>query len=230
MTQARQAATKETEVATNAKANARDRKNAQRRRFFDEQILMTTLQEQRHGSYEQRDARRERLDEVRKSNAIPGRTRANLASLHTKEHRFSAILAVLKGLADKHSKNYCFPSQDTLCWLLWRYYGVCVSRRTLNYDLQDLDDAGAISRTRRHKRLGRRFRASSTLYLLTKKGQRMLGLFSKLFKFLRKTRVQNIAQHTSLYSKGESLYGSIDPMGQAKGCPSDGSLSPAGGV
>jgi len=97
---------------------------------------------------------------------------------------------------------------------------VCVSRRTLNYDLQELDDAGAISRIRRHKRAGRSFRPSSTLYMLTKKGHKMLGLFSKLFKFLRKTRVQNIAQHISLYSKGERLCGAAAPIGEAKLSPS----------
>ncbi|MDX8400884.1 MAG: hypothetical protein R8K20_11665 [Gallionellaceae bacterium] len=211
----KEAKEKESDIAIQAKKSARDRANGQRRRFYDEQVQIAAMQEQRRGNVFKHE-RNDRLSAIRKSHAKDGRTRANLASLHTKEHRFSAILAIIKGLAGKHSKSYCFPGQDTICWLLWRYYGICVSRRTLNYDLQNLDDSGAISRVRRHTRAGRKFRPSSTLYMLTKKGAKMLGLFAKLFKFLRNTRVQNIAQHTSHSSNGERLYGGKPPVSEAE--------------
>jgi len=215
---AKDSKTLEEKIANQARINARNRDARKTENFYDRQIELATLREERQGKYS-REERMERMAEVRTLHAKEGFTRANLASRFTKEHRHSAILAVFKGIMDKHNVKYCFPSQETICWLLWRYYGINMSRRTLVSDLQDLSDSGAIKRTRRHIRGGGRIILHSTLYHMTQKGNRLLKMFQKLFKFIRKTAAQNIAQHTSYYSNKERLCGANAPVGTAKRCP-----------
>lgn len=53
-----------------------------------------------------------------------------------------AVLDTLGGVAQKHGKPYCYPSQRSILGLLDVYHGVQVSRRTLNRWLGELEVEG----------------------------------------------------------------------------------------
>lgn len=77
------------------------------------------------------------------------------------------ILAAIGKLQGFHRKHYAFPSQDTILDFLERWYGVGMSRRTLNRHLNALQQGHWLSRTRRleyRRHRGLMFR--STLYRL----------------------------------------------------------------
>lgn len=77
------------------------------------------------------------------------------------------IVEVLAGLAAHTFKTWCFPSQEKLLELLYKFTGRTMSRRTLNRHLAALERDGHISRKRRHirdKKLGLILR--STLYTI----------------------------------------------------------------
>jgi len=91
-------------------------------------------------------------------------------------HRYIQVLYVLGWLAKQNGKNYCYPSQDKILWLLYEKYNISYSRRHLNRILKLLEDAGFIKRKRRHKK-GKNggIEFNSTLYLLTSKAFKLLG-------------------------------------------------------
>jgi len=60
-----------------------------------------------------------------------------------------AILSTLAGVAIKHQKPYCYPSQRTILGLLKNYHGTPISRRTLNRRLKLLQNEAYFSRVRR---------------------------------------------------------------------------------
>lgn len=103
----------------------------------------------------------------------------------------------LKSVGDKYDKHYCWPSQDTLLDLLKEFYGIAVSRRTLNRDLRWLEKNGFIERLRRHARdrYGRLV-LRSTLYFFMRKAYRV---FNSLWDWLNghhhRFAVTKMAQH-----------------------------------
>lgn len=75
------------------------------------------------------------------------------------------IVDVLVRLSGFYNKTYAFPSQDKILALLKRWYGVAMSRRTLNRHLNTLCKQMLLTRKRRHqyhRRKGMLIR--STLY------------------------------------------------------------------
>jgi hypothetical protein len=103
-----------------------------------------------------------------------------------------AILTTLYGLARFHGKHYCIPSQDKILQLLTPYFGRR-SRRSLNYQLRRLEDAGWLKRRRRHRYIqGRGWCFKSTLYTFTRKALKWLCSFSGA------RRVQKQAQYSSI--------------------------------
>ncbi|RLC84245.1 MAG: hypothetical protein DRJ03_14815 [Chloroflexi bacterium] len=91
-----------------------------------------------------------------------------------------AIIYTIQGLISTTGKNYCWPSQAKLLYLLKEFYGVVISRRTLNYHLRRLEDQGFISRIRRIKRRpDGTLSLSTSLYFLGKKALRLLKNFAR---------------------------------------------------
>lgn len=92
-----------------------------------------------------------------------------------------AIVLIIGGLAKKFGKNYCFPSQEKLLYLLNRFYGVSICRRTLNYHLSRLTTGGYIHRKRRITK-GRDgvLLFKSTLYFLCKQAMRWIARLRRL--------------------------------------------------
>lgn len=94
----------------------------------------------------------------------------NLAALD------QAILNSLATLNQRHGKKYCYPSQASLVKWITRIYGIKRCRRTLNYHLRRLEDAGYLRRIRRIKKgPGGLPQFASTVYVLGKKGVATLG-------------------------------------------------------
>ena len=86
------------------------------------------------------------------------------------------VLMCLHSIANKYGKLYCYPSQKKILELLANYQGEKKSIATLNRWLRSSEDAGFVRRTRRirrDKKLGMVFQ--STLYVITKKGYRLLA-------------------------------------------------------
>lgn len=80
------------------------------------------------------------------------------------------ILRLLTYLIKKSSKNYCFPSQDSILTILRTQYSCKISRRTLNRHLRKLEDDKYIKRIRRISRgPDNRPRFASTLYFIKKR-------------------------------------------------------------
>lgn len=127
------------------------------------------------------------------------------ACRHSKAERQLAILAVLRYLARVNGKRYSFPSQEKLCDLLWTVHRVSMSRRTLNRDLRELEDAGAIERIKRHQRdrrnpsAGLQFR--STAYYILQAVRRWSSAIRKRLEILGFGRVPNLAQHGTLLQR-----------------------------
>ena len=91
-----------------------------------------------------------------------------------------AIIYTIQGIISTTHKNYCWPSQNKLLLLLREFYGVVISRRTLNYHLRRLEDQGFISRIRRIKRRpDGTLSLSTSLYFLGKKAIRLLKNFAR---------------------------------------------------
>lgn len=120
-----------------------------------------------------------------------------------------AILCTLNRLQHKYKKDYCFPSQAKLLDLLWRWYGITYSRRTLNRRLSMLDKHCLISRTRRHKvSRVRGMEFHSTLYRFTFLGAivlRRMGVLGKRvydwiqekYEDARRPKVDGLTDHTT---------------------------------
>jgi len=180
------------------------------------QLLTIQRQAERQAWEEERDARQHRAGrtrankhaaELRKTRRLFQRNgRKYPACRSTKTMRYGAILAVLEYLTAKFGSKYCYPNQETLLSLLEQYQHITMSRSTLNTDLSELDDMGAITRIRRHRNggvLGIIFK--STAYYTSKIGKRLLsGLRGTLF-FVEKNRVRLFGQYVSLSSRGKGL-------------------------
>ncbi len=77
------------------------------------------------------------------------------------------ICEVLAGLAAHTFKTWCFPTQEKICELVYRFTGRKMSRRTLNRHLAGLERDGQLKRVQRHhhdKHRGMVLR--STLYVI----------------------------------------------------------------
>lgn len=87
-----------------------------------------------------------------------------------------AVLGILNSIAQKYKKGYSYPSQEHILRLLARFYGIAISRRTLNRWLRVIEDCQYIQRVRRIRKLKNgQLRFNSTLYKLKRKAYVMLG-------------------------------------------------------
>ncbi|MDX8399979.1 MAG: hypothetical protein R8K20_06995 [Gallionellaceae bacterium] len=129
----------------------------------------------------------------------PEHARRNTASCLSSTERQARILCVLKYLSDLYGKTKVFPSQDKILTLINRWYGLAMSRRTLNRDLNSMEVLGLFKRRRRLSWS----KFSSTMYLITKTGVKWWSAFQKAFGFFNKNRVPNMAHNNvDLRSKG----------------------------
>jgi len=84
---------------------------------------------------------------------------------------YCCILSTLSALSRKFNKGYCFPSQSHILDLLRRFYGLSISRSTLNTYLSILEAQGCFRRIKRLKKLSTgALRFASTVYVLNQKG------------------------------------------------------------
>lgn len=136
-----------------------------------------------------------------------------------------ALMETLAGIAAKHQKAYCYPSQRTILSLLGKFHGLGVSRRTLNRILADLEGCGYFRRVKRHYRSlydGMVFR--STLFKLTGKFFKFFGFLARWpQKFAGVIRVPKMAQYIPFGEKvsAGNPGGPVDksPAGQVEGGP-----------
>lgn len=87
------------------------------------------------------------------------------------------ILGTLFWLLKHYKKDYCWPSQKKLLYILATFHRCKISIATLNRWLRTIEDEGYIYRKRRikrHPKWGMIFR--STLYKISKKGFRTLEM------------------------------------------------------
>jgi len=68
------------------------------------------------------------------------------------QHTKVATLVTISKVIQKHSKNWCYASQNTILNLLSSFHNIGIHRRMLNYHLTDLRRAGLIKTWRRTKR------------------------------------------------------------------------------
>lgn len=110
---------------------------------------------------------------------------------------YFSVLDTLAGIAERHGKPYCYPSQLSIMRLLKDYHGLKLSRRTLNRWLFNLELAGYFKRVRRHRRGNNgEIIFKSTLYKLTGKLFNAMGrLAGRLKKFFGVFRVPKMAQY-----------------------------------
>src|SRR4030042_2193674 len=115
------------------------------------------------------------------------------------ESRSEAGMMCLLGVAKKHGKLYCYPSQKTIVRLLDEYHGFEISRRALNRDLIELEREGFIRRTRRLTAKGIRAGCfSSTLYRFGRRAFKYLGGLVKWAEgVLSFSRVPKVAHNRS---------------------------------
>lgn len=86
------------------------------------------------------------------------------------------ILGSLFWLLRHYNKDYCWPSQEKLLYVLAKWHRCKISIATLNRWLRAIEDEGYIKRTRRikrHPRLGLLFK--STMYKIMDPGFRKLA-------------------------------------------------------
>ena len=103
-----------------------------------------------------------------------------------------SIIQTFIVLSREKKSKYCFPSQEKILDLLKRFYGVEISRRTLNRKLGQLEDAGYIRRIRRISRGDDgRPRFASTIYVLAKKTYKLVYSIFRTFSDHIKTFVNS---------------------------------------
>ena len=92
----------------------------------------------------------------------------------------SSILQAIAWLCRHKEKRYCFPSQAALVKILSNTYSIKRCRRTLNYQLSDLERHGYIRRLRRtHEGKDGQIVFASTIYRLASRGLAFLGRIVK---------------------------------------------------
>jgi len=207
--------------ATEQAISANARRNAQAREQKPMALLMKRLIEvasfrDERGTYVKKDERKAFIKQLRSDYASDDCERANLASRHAPEKRQAAIMAIIKGMHTKYRQKYCYPSQETIQWMLWRHYGIVCAISTLNNDMDALTYLGYIKRTRRISRVGGRIAVASTLYFITNRGGKFLAAAKKLYSFLLSTVFQNFGDYWSDIKISEGKEG----KGQTKDSPS----------
>ena len=68
------------------------------------------------------------------------------------QHTKVATIVTISKVIQKHSKNWCYASQNTILNLLSSFHNIGIHRRMLNYHLADLRAQGLIKTWRRTKR------------------------------------------------------------------------------
>ena len=113
---------------------------------------------------------------LRPARPIPYEVKAKAEAASTAiASRCYPLLLCINYLCGKGSRSYAYPTQNTLCVLLQRHYGVVISRRTLCRWLASLEAAGYIRRIRRIRRgYGGRPEFTSTLYILPAKARNLI--------------------------------------------------------
>jgi len=121
------------------------------------------------------------------------------------------LILCLSYLCGHGRKSYAYPTQQSICDLLSRYYGVVISRRTLCRWLASLESAGYIRRIRRIRRgLGGSPEFTSTLYILQAKARRLIRRLARstaaLWQWAKETwqHVRVIVHGASTSSRGRS--------------------------
>jgi len=127
------------------------------------------------------------------------------------------VLCTINGLNRKYGKNYCYPSQNKMLWLMKNFYDVTRSRATLNRWLRVIEDEKYIKRVRRHtKDKIRGYIFKSSLYTITLKGYKKLrSMGMDVFKQIKEI------QEKMFRSKKKSAAATADPRGIKKGLGKD---------
>lgn len=145
-----------------------------------------------------------------------------------KDRRKLAILAVLKKLADINGKRHSFPAQETILKKLEQFHGITMSRRTLNRDLDELRDSGAVQSYRRTRPVpgqGRRY-TSTAYYVVVDLVRRSVAGIRSALRLLGLARVPNSA-HNDHCSRNVNSYEGADAVPAS---PSRGRFAPPGAV
>lgn len=130
------------------------------------------------------------------------------------QHTKLSTLVTISKVIQKHSKNWCYASQETILNLLTKFHNIGIKRRMLNYHLADLRGHGMI-RTfgRTHRRDDGTICLLSSATCLTMKGALFLYKMGsswalRHFKSLKKKYVPQEAAQPQ--DSGENP----DPVGQ----------------
>ncbi|MBA7647187.1 hypothetical protein ES703_54957 [subsurface metagenome] len=111
------------------------------------------------------------------------------------QHTKVATLVTISKVIQKHSKNWCYASQNTILNLLTSFHNISIQRRMLNYHLADLRKEGLIKTWRRtHRNDNGTICLLSSATCLTMKAALFLYKMGSLwalrhFKQLKKTYV-----------------------------------------
>ncbi len=130
-----------------------------------------------------------------------------------------AILFALAGVCRKHNKGYCYPTQQHILALVWKWNKISMCRSTLNLLLKDLESEGWFERIRRHRKgPDGKILFGSTLYKLKAKLYKYLGSLKEwLGKFFSHFRVRYFGQYKPL--KSEMLGSPLGFGGRFSGNP-----------
>lgn len=125
----------------------------------------------------------------------------------------SSVWRVLLRFASYYGKKYAFPKQETIVRKCEKWFGVQMSRRTVNRVLASLEAKGFFVRVRRHsKKSTGELWLRSTLYKLSSRTFAELGRLGKLVSgFFESFAVPKMAQYFS-FQKGRSL-SPVDNLG-----------------
>ncbi|MBA7627047.1 hypothetical protein ES703_34508 [subsurface metagenome] len=108
------------------------------------------------------------------------------------QHTKVATLVTISKVIQKHSKNWCYASQNTILNLLTLFHNIAIQRRMLNYHLADLRAQGLIKTYgRTHRNENGTLCLLSSATCLTMKGALFLYKLGSLwalrhFKALKK--------------------------------------------
>ena len=137
-----------------------------------------------------------------------------------------AILFALAGVCRKYNKGYCYPTQQHILYLVYKWNKIQMCRSTLNLLLKELESEGWFERIRRHRR-GRdgKILFGSTLYKLKLKLYKYMGSLKEwLEKFCNRFRVRNFGQYKPQKSE---IYNVLEVFEGWKGRnPIEGRASP----
>lgn len=101
------------------------------------------------------------------------------------QHADFRIVNLLFGLATRHDKLWCYPSQDKITELVGRFHGRAMSRRTACRHLGALERDGWLKRVRRHRYdAARGYTFRSTLYTITRKTLRHFSGLRNATRFI----------------------------------------------